>query len=123
MTAEVSGMQRAHLGVAALLAGVFAHSVRKGDYLLERHYNAATEDAPTGLALRAERESGPRPRESSAPYPHAGQTRWSGLDVDWAPTLVRLMHHHLSLSSCFRGLVTRIANKSLCSAWVGYITH
>jgi hypothetical protein len=48
--------QRAHLGVAALLAGVFAQSVRKGDYLLERHYGATTEFAPAGLALSRARE-------------------------------------------------------------------
>jgi len=48
--------QRAHLGVAALLAGVFAHSVRKGGYLLKRPYGAATEGAATGLALGRARE-------------------------------------------------------------------
>ena len=37
----------------------------------------------------AERESGPRLR--SAPYPQAGQTRCSRLDVDWAGPLVRLI--------------------------------
>ena len=58
--------QRAHLGVAALFAGVFAHSVRKGDYLLERHYNAATEFAPAGLALSRAREWPPTPRAQRA---------------------------------------------------------
>ena len=48
--------QRAHLGVSALLAGVFAHSVRKGGYLLKRPYDAATKGAPTGLALGRARE-------------------------------------------------------------------
>src|SRR3954453_5936923 len=51
--------QRAHLGVAAL-TGVFAHSVRKGDYLLERPYGDAIDDAATGLAVGRAREWPPR---------------------------------------------------------------
>jgi hypothetical protein len=37
--------------VCALLAGVFAYSVRKGGYLLKRPYGSTTEGAPTGLAV------------------------------------------------------------------------
>jgi hypothetical protein len=47
--------QASHLGVAAL-AGVFARSVRKGDYLLKRLYDATDEGAATGLAAGRARE-------------------------------------------------------------------
>jgi hypothetical protein len=45
-----------------------------------------------------ERESGPRGR--SAPYPHAGQTRWLGLDVVTCDLIfARLMFIYLTLSA------------------------
>src|SRR5215207_3640009 len=47
--------QRAHLGVAAL-AGVLAHSVRKGDNLLKRLYEGAVKGAATVLAVGRARE-------------------------------------------------------------------
>ncbi len=42
--------QTAHLGVATLLAGVFAKGVRKGDYLLECPHDSAVEGATAGVA-------------------------------------------------------------------------
>jgi len=58
--------QRAHLGVAALLAGVCAEDVWKGNYLLERPYDGAVEGAAAGLALSRAREWPPTPRAQRA---------------------------------------------------------
>ena len=49
--------QAAHLGVTAL-ARVFAKSLGKGDYLLERLHDGFVESTPTAVALEpGERES------------------------------------------------------------------
>src|SRR5215208_7569179 len=58
--------QRAHLGVAALLAGVCGEDVWKGNYLLERPYEGAVEGAAAGLALSRAREWPPTPRAQRA---------------------------------------------------------
>jgi hypothetical protein len=42
--------ETSHLGMATLLAGVFAKGVRKGDYLLECPHDSAVEGATAGAA-------------------------------------------------------------------------
>jgi hypothetical protein len=50
--------QTSHLGVATLLAGVFAKGVRKGNYLLECPHDSAVEGATAGVAPSLVRPSG-----------------------------------------------------------------
>jgi hypothetical protein len=51
--------QAAHLGMTAL-ARVFARSLGKGDYLLERLHDGFVESTPAAVALGQAREKAPR---------------------------------------------------------------
>ena len=62
--------QAAHLRVAAL-TGVFAKSLGKGDYLLERLHYGVLESTLTEVALDQAREEAPRRLQLTASTPGA----------------------------------------------------
>ena len=62
--------QAAHLGVTALTR-VFAKSLGKGDYLLERFHDGFVESTPTAVALGQAREKAPRRLQLTASTPGA----------------------------------------------------
>jgi uncharacterized protein YbjQ (UPF0145 family) len=64
--------QAAHLGVTAL-TGVFAKSLGKGDYLLERLHDGVLESTLTEVALDQARKEAPRRLQLTASAPGADE--------------------------------------------------
>jgi hypothetical protein len=89
--------QATHLGVATLLAGVFAQSVGKGDYLLERPHDSAVEGAAAGVAAsqvgsyQGQQFAGAAHRAGKAARPGRSSARWN-----FCPS-------HFSLPPCLSG--------------------